>query len=185
MPQTLPQPEKRTFLVVDDHALVLGGTPYDGDEDIYRGLRAGAKGYLLKDADLEELLEAIRTVHRGQTCIPPAVGAKLVQRMVIPQLSDRELKVLRLIATGKGMTAAALSALVLDRCLHQRWRQSQNAPIGFGQHFQYQLVRSLKTLWQSATRGEGADGQIAIPIARPTAPAVASRGVSSSKNLVS
>lgn len=57
---------------------------------------------------------------------------------------------------GQGMTAAALSALVLDRCLHQRWRQSQNAPIGFGQHFQKQLARSLKTPWQYSTRSDRA-----------------------------
>lgn len=55
---------------------------------------------------------------------------------------------------GQGMTAAALSALVLDRCLNQRCRQSQNALIGFGQHFQHQLARSLKTPWLSATRSD-------------------------------
>lgn len=55
---------------------------------------------------------------------------------------------------GQGMTAAALSALVLDRCLHQRWRKSQNALIGFGQHFQKQLARSLKAFWLNATRSD-------------------------------
>ncbi|BAZ70975.1 LuxR family two component transcriptional regulator (plasmid) [Fischerella sp. NIES-4106] len=74
---------------------------YDSDEDIYRGLRSGAKGYLLKDAEPEELLAAIRTVHNGQKYIPPDVGAKLVERMMSPQLSDRELEVLRLMAKGK------------------------------------------------------------------------------------
>lgn len=75
-------------------------TTYDGDEDIYRGLQAGAKGYLLKDAKPNELLNAIRTVHSGQQYIPPEVGAKLVQRMNNPELSERELEVLRLIARG-------------------------------------------------------------------------------------
>lgn len=75
-------------------------TTYDGDEDIYRGLQAGAKGYLLKDAKPNELLSAIRTVHRGQQYIPPEVGAKLVQRMSNPELSERELDVLRLMAQG-------------------------------------------------------------------------------------
>lgn len=46
-------------------------TTYEGDEDIYQGLRAGAKGYLLKDAEPEELLAAIRAVHKGQKHIPP------------------------------------------------------------------------------------------------------------------
>lgn len=75
-------------------------TTYDGDEDIYRGLHAGAKGYLLKDAKPNELLSAIRTIHRGQQYIPPEVGAKLVQRMSNPELSERELDVLRLMAQG-------------------------------------------------------------------------------------
>ena len=75
-------------------------TTYDSDEDIHRGLQAGAQGYLLKDAKPSELLNAIRTIHRGQKYVPPAVGAKLLQRMSYPELSDRELAVLRLMAQG-------------------------------------------------------------------------------------
>ena len=82
-------------------ARIIVLTTYDGDEDIYRGLRAGAKGYVLKDAEPDELMTAIRVVHDGQQYIPPAVGAKLAERMGIPELSDRELEVLRLMATGK------------------------------------------------------------------------------------
>ena len=81
------------------HILVL--TTYDGDEDIYRGLHAGAKGYLLKDAGREELLEAIRAVNAGKTRIPPDVAAKLVIRMRGPELSARERQVLHLMALGK------------------------------------------------------------------------------------
>jgi two-component system NarL family response regulator len=83
-------------------ARIIVLTTYDGDEDIYRGLQAGAKGYLLKDAKPNELLNAIRMINRGQQYIPPEVGAKLVQRMSNPELSDRELEVLRLI--GQGMS---------------------------------------------------------------------------------
>jgi two-component system NarL family response regulator len=81
-------------------ARIMVLTTYDGDEDIYRGLQAGAKGYLLKDAKPNELLNAIRTIYRGQQYIPPSVGAKLVQRMSNPELSERELDVLRLMAQG-------------------------------------------------------------------------------------
>lgn len=81
-------------------ARIIVLTTYDGDEDIYRGLRAGAKGYLLKDSKPSELRTAIRTVHDGQQYIPPHVGAKLVQRMNNPELTDRELEVLQLIAQG-------------------------------------------------------------------------------------
>ncbi len=80
------------------HIIIL--TTYDGDEDIYRALRAGAKGYLLKDAEPDALLSAIQTVHSGQQYIPSEVAAKLVQRMNIPELSDREQEVVRQMACG-------------------------------------------------------------------------------------
>lgn len=81
-------------------ARVIVLTTYDGDEDIYRGLRAGASGYLLKDSKPSELRTAIRRVFAGNQYIPPHVGAKLVQRMNNPELTDRELEVLQLIAQG-------------------------------------------------------------------------------------
>lgn len=84
-----------------DDARIIVLTTYGSDEDIYRGLRAGAKGYLLKDAEPDELLVAIRTVHRGKKYIPPDIGAKLAERMSNPELSDREMEVLRLMIAGK------------------------------------------------------------------------------------
>ena len=81
-------------------ARIIVLTTYDGDEYIYQGLRSGAKGYLLKDCKPNELRTAIRTVHNGQQYIPPNVAAKLVQRMTNPELSDRELEVLQLVAQG-------------------------------------------------------------------------------------
>jgi two-component system NarL family response regulator len=81
-------------------ARIIVLTTYDGDEDIYRGLRSGAKGYLLKDSKPSELRTAIRTVHNGQQYIPPNVGAKLVERMTNPELTNRELEVLQLVAQG-------------------------------------------------------------------------------------
>lgn len=83
-----------------DTARIIVLTTYDGDEDIHRGLRAGSKGYLLKDCKPNELRTAIRTVFNGQQYIPPDVGAKLVQRMNNPALTERELEVLRLVAQG-------------------------------------------------------------------------------------
>ncbi len=76
-------------------------TTYDGDEDIYRGLQAGAKGYLLKDTQPNELFVALRTVLTGKKYIPSTVGVKLAERMGNAQLSDRELEVIRLIVAGK------------------------------------------------------------------------------------
>ena len=75
-------------------------TTYDTDEDIYRGLQAGAKAYLLKDVSRQILLETIRAVHAGQTPVSSEVGAKLAGRVSYEQLSDRELEVLRLLVKG-------------------------------------------------------------------------------------
>jgi DNA-binding NarL/FixJ family response regulator len=76
-------------------------TTFDGDEDIFRALQAGAQGYLLKDAPREELLAAIRTVASGGKHIAPEVAAKLADRLLLPELTERELAVLKLIVTGR------------------------------------------------------------------------------------
>ena len=83
-------------------ARIVVFTTYDGDEDIVRALRAGAKAYLLKDTPRDELLETIRAIHAGQTRLPPSVSAKLAERVASgAELTDRELEVLGLIAAGK------------------------------------------------------------------------------------
>jgi DNA-binding NarL/FixJ family response regulator len=76
-------------------------TTYDGSEDIYQGLRTGAMAYLLKDTPCDQLLESIRRVYAGYKYIPASVGALLQERLLEPQLSDREREVLRLMAAGK------------------------------------------------------------------------------------
>ena len=83
------------------HAALLVLTTYDRDEDIYRSLQAEAKGYLLKEGSPQELLEAIRAAHRGQRYLPPEVAQKLAEHVMYPELTERELEVLRLMATGK------------------------------------------------------------------------------------
>jgi len=85
----------------DADARIIILTTYEGDEDVYRGLRAGARAYLLKDTGLEELIDCIRIVHGGKIYIPPSIGAKLADRMKVPELSTRELEVLSLMAGGK------------------------------------------------------------------------------------
>lgn len=85
------------------HVVVL--TTYDGDEDIYRALQAGAQAYLLKDTPRAELLDVIRAVARGQRRLPPEVAARLVERMSTPPLTEREIDVLRLMARGRSNKA--------------------------------------------------------------------------------
>jgi two-component system, NarL family, response regulator len=82
-------------------ACIILLTTYDGDEDIYRGLRAGAKSYLLKDASTQEILSAIRQVCTGKNHISPAVGARLAERAQMPELTDREREVLQQMAKGQ------------------------------------------------------------------------------------
>jgi len=76
-------------------------TTYDGDEDIYRAIEAGAQAYLLKDMLCDEILAAIRAVHAGQRRIPAAVGTRLAERMAGMNLSAREHQVLEFVAAGK------------------------------------------------------------------------------------
>jgi len=85
----------------EPNARVIVLTTFDGDEDIYRGMRAGAKSYLLKDVRREELFQCIREVHAGKTFLPPAIAAKLAERLPTEELSPRELEVLQLLAEGK------------------------------------------------------------------------------------
>src|SRR6266436_2875761 len=84
----------------DPNARIIVLTTYDGDEDIYRGMRAGAKSYLLKDVRREELFQCIREVHTGKTFLPTVIATKLAERLPAEGLTPRELEVLALLAQG-------------------------------------------------------------------------------------
>jgi DNA-binding NarL/FixJ family response regulator len=94
------------------HVIVL--TTYDGDENIYRALQAGARAYLLKDIPREEFLADIRAVHNGQYCIPPAVAARLAARVPACELSSREVEVLHLIVEGLSNKEIASSLSITE-----------------------------------------------------------------------
>jgi DNA-binding NarL/FixJ family response regulator len=94
---------------VDAHVLVL--TTFDLDEYVYAAMRAGASGFLLKDAPREQLVTAVRTVARGEALLAPTVTKRLIERFVdrpapteaapaLAELSARELEVLQLLARG-------------------------------------------------------------------------------------
>jgi DNA-binding NarL/FixJ family response regulator len=89
-------------------------TTYDGDEDIYRSLQAGAKGYLLKDMFFEELETAIRSVHAGARRIPAVIAERLAERMSGSALTDRELEVLELIVKGQSNKEIAKSLTISE-----------------------------------------------------------------------
>ena len=94
----------------DASASIVILTTYQGDEDVYRGLSAGAKAYLLKDADTGQLLDCLRTVASGQQFLPAEVASKLAERKGTSQLSRRELEILAHLATGKSNKMIARSA---------------------------------------------------------------------------
>ncbi len=82
-------------------ASIIMLSTHDGEEDIYRSLQAGARAYLLKTAARTELIDTIRAVHSGERCISPAVGTRLAERMMHPELTSREIDVLKLIVRGR------------------------------------------------------------------------------------
>lgn len=103
----------RRIRALDANLRVLVLTTFDEDTDVFEALRAGASGYLLKDAGRERLIEALHTVARGESFLQPSIAAKVVTefaRLTRPgrgweslpeRLSERELDVLRQLALGR------------------------------------------------------------------------------------
>ena len=97
-------------------------TTYDNDEYIFKGIEAGARAYLLKDAPREELFKAIRAVYKGESLIQPAVAGRVLDRFSelsrqaqIPEaLSGRELEVLELMAKGAANKAIANNLYITE-----------------------------------------------------------------------
>ena len=81
-------------------ARIIVLTIHRGDEAVYQALRAGARGYLIKDVPVEEILQAVREVHQGRQRIPADIASKMVDRMRQEELTPREVAVIKLIARG-------------------------------------------------------------------------------------
>lgn len=81
-------------------AKIIVLSTYQGDEDIFRALDAGATTYLLKDTLADDLIRVIRDVAQGRRPIAPEIAQRLADRMLNPTLTARELEVIRLIARG-------------------------------------------------------------------------------------
>ncbi len=86
-------------LKLETRAIVM--TTFENEEDIQRSMKAGARAYLLKGCPQQILVDAIRRVFNGEVYLPPQIAQKLVDRMQKPQLSPRELEVLKAVAVGK------------------------------------------------------------------------------------
>jgi len=81
-------------------ARIIVLTTYKGDVDVQRALKAGARGYLLKNAPPQQMVDAIRRVHAGHKYISPEIAAGLAEHVSDEALSGREVVVLRHVATG-------------------------------------------------------------------------------------
>jgi len=89
-------------------------TTYDGDEDIYRALKGGAKAYLLKGMTTEELITTIRAVHAGRSHIPATIAERLAERMGTEDLTPREFQVLEQIVAGKSNKEIATELAITE-----------------------------------------------------------------------
>jgi DNA-binding NarL/FixJ family response regulator len=115
MPKTSGIEAARAMKESAPSAKIVILTISDEEEDLFEAIRAGASGYLLKDIPLDEVAEAVRAVHGGQSLINPSMAGKLLtefaalarrdeeerlQQVPAPKLTDREMEVLKLVARG-------------------------------------------------------------------------------------
>ncbi len=116
MPKTSGIEAARAMKEAAPSAKIVMLTISDEEEDLFEAIRSGASGYLLKDIPLDEVADAVRAVHGGQSLINPSMAGKLLsefatlagrdqeeerpQRVPAPKLTDREMEVLKLVARG-------------------------------------------------------------------------------------
>jgi two-component system, NarL family, response regulator len=96
------------------NAGILSLSIHSGDEDIHRAFAAGVQAYLKKDVQHDELITAIRAVHAGQMYLPDPLAASLAAKLSRPDLSTRELDVLRLVVNGLSNKQIAYSLSIAE-----------------------------------------------------------------------
>jgi DNA-binding NarL/FixJ family response regulator len=127
----------RAIKEVAPSAKIVILTMSDEEEDLFEAIRAGASGYLLKDIPLDEVAEAVRAVHGGQSLISPSMAGKLLtefatlarrdqdeppQQVPAPKLTDREMQVLKLVARGMNNRDIAKELFISDNTVKNHVR---------------------------------------------------------------
>jgi DNA-binding NarL/FixJ family response regulator len=112
----------RIILRESPQARIIVLTMYEGDEDIFRALEAGASTYLLKDTLSDDLLRVVREVHGGQRPIGPDVRLRLAERTRHPTMTSREIDVIALVAQGMGNKDIATSLGISEGTVHVHMR---------------------------------------------------------------
>jgi DNA-binding NarL/FixJ family response regulator len=127
----------RAIKEVSPSAKIVILTMSDEEEDLFEAIRAGASGYLLKDIPLDEVAEAVRAVHCGQSLISPSMAGKLLsefatlarrdqeeppQQVPAPRLTDREMQVLKLVARGMNNRDIAKELFISDNTVKNHVR---------------------------------------------------------------
>src|ERR1700691_1633978 len=127
----------RAIKDVAPSAKIIILTMSDEEEDLFEAIRAGASGYLLKDIPLDEVAEAVRAVHGGQSLISPSMAGKLLtefatlakrdreqppQQLPAPKLTDREMQVLKLVARGMNNRDIAKELFISDNTVKNHVR---------------------------------------------------------------
>ena len=100
MPEENGVSATRRLIAAHPEAKVLLLSVYEGEEDIWRAVKAGVRGYATKGDDAEELLNGIKTVYGGEAFFPPRIADKIRKRSQRASLSKREAEVLTLIVQG-------------------------------------------------------------------------------------
>jgi two-component system NarL family response regulator len=106
----------------DPSARILVLTTFDTDIEIAGAIKAGAAGYLLKDAPRETLVDTLRRIHAGETCIPGELVAKLAATLTADELTTREQDVLRLVARGDSNKEIATSLSITETTVKSHLR---------------------------------------------------------------
>jgi DNA-binding NarL/FixJ family response regulator len=98
-------------------ARIIVMSSHDSEQDICRAFRGGVKGFLAKDAEPQQIQEAVRKVAEGESFIPPEIALKLAESISRPELSQRETQVLQCLARGKSNKEIGRALFICERAV--------------------------------------------------------------------